>query len=116
GGTFTLFYLFFEPPRRAHRAKLTCRVYHDVYCVVNSGCPPTNARDKRSRLDSADANGIGVAGLTHVTDIDIAISCSDISARVTTQSDVNGASSAHKRVTAKHRAAIASRASCYVSH
>jgi hypothetical protein len=53
----------------------------------------------------ADSDSEGIARITSVADIDIAISRGDITAGVITQSDVNGTGRASKRMTANGRVA-----------
>ena len=78
--------------------------------LADSGCRSTNASDKRSRLDSADANRISVGGDTGVADIDAATSSGDIKPGVIAQCDVAGTGRITKeRSVANSRVRIAGR-------
>src|SRR5437879_3029402 len=61
--------------RRDYRAEMTVGIYDDAYASCH-GCA-TNAGDKRVRLSSlrADANMVGLARNTSVTNVDIVVTC-----------------------------------------
>lgn len=86
------FDLFLEPARGAHRAKLVVSSYHDWYCRKSRRDPANTANKRFGDRWMSDSDGVGLASVTGVTDIDVFIAGSGIHTCIKAHSDIVGAS------------------------